>query len=187
MHYDDPTVPTNSLGPTLKENPRARNINWTEPTKSTVPADFSKAISMLRIAIGNQDYSETDLMHLMSALPQEVARKMVYRYAGMDTSFLTILNEQVRLVQAVLNQVVTPDGTLRPLPEGVDISLKDALTISSRVTQMLLKDVPRLYTVERLQNLEKAIGDVMDEYFTEEQQTKVLERLQELTTNKYME
>lgn len=92
-----------------------------------------------------------------------------------------MLTKQIRLVEAVLNQLVTPDGQLRPVPEGIDISLKDALTISSRNTQMLLKDLPKMYTVDRLQRLERAIGDVMDEHFTPEQQSKVLDRLQELT------
>lgn len=100
----------------------------------------------------------------------------------MDASFLTSLTKQVQLVDAVLNNLIEPDGRLKPSAVDLDISLKDALTLSTRVTQMLLRDLPRLYTVDRLQRMERALGDVMDEYFSEEQQQKVLIRLQELTS-----
>lgn len=169
--YDDPSIPTTALGPSLS----------TEAYGPSKTSEFSSATNTIQYSIVSGTYNENEIMKLLNSLPQETLRKLIYRFAGMDASFLTMLTKQIRLVEAVLNQLVTPDGQLRPVPEGIDISLKDALTISSRNTQMLLKDLPKMYTVDRLQRLERAIGDVMDEHFTPEQQSKVLDRLQELT------
>lgn len=181
MIQDDPTIPTHILGDSLRADTTASSRYSPSPSPSR-EAQFSTLLSNLRLEIQAGRASEADLLHLMNCLPQEVTRKLVYRYAGMDASFLTSLTKQVQLVDAVLNNLIEPDGRLKPSAVDLDISLKDALTLSTRVTQMLLRDLPRLYTVDRLQRMERALGDVMDEYFSEEQQQKVLIRLQELTS-----
>ena len=59
------------------------------------------------------------------------------------------------------------------------ISLKDALTMSRSVTQTIIKDMPNVYKIERLQKLERAFGDVMEKHFTPEQRDEVLKSLSE--------
>lgn len=118
---------------------------------------------------------------LLQSLPSETLRKLVEDVAGTNASFLTTFTKQVRLVDAVLNQLVYPDGRIKESAAEAGISLKDALTMSARISQMLLKDLPKLYTIERIQRMEQAFGDVIEEYFTPAQQNKVIKRLTELT------
>ena len=121
------------------------------------------------------------IVELFSVMPTETLRSIVQKVAGTDASFLMTFTRQVQLVEAVLNQLVYPDGRLKPGAEDADISLKDAMTMSARVSQMMLRDLPKLYTVDRIQRWEQAIGDVMEEFMDTEQQARVLTRLQELT------
>ena len=120
-------------------------------------------------------------LDLINALPPETLRVLVQKVSGTDASFLLTFTRQVQLAEAVLNTLVYPDGRLRPEAAEIDISLKDAMAMSARITQMMLKDLPKLYNVDRIQRLEQAMGDVMEQHFTAEQQNAVLVRLQELT------
>lgn len=143
------------------------------------------SLTALKQAVENGTISDADLTSLLQSVPRERMRKLVYEYMGMGASLFTTLTKQVQLVDTVLSQLVSPDGTLKPPPaEGLVISLKDALSLSIKNTQMILRDLPKVYSVERVQRLEMAIGDVMDKFFTPEQQAVVLERLEELTTDK---
>jgi hypothetical protein len=120
---------------------------------------------------------------LLESLPQETLRNLVHRVAGLENSFLMTFSKQVRLIDAVLNQLVYPDGRLKEsIPEHLDISLKDALNMSLRISQIMVRDLPKLMGMDRLQRMEQALGDVMEEMLTKEQQAKVLSRIQELSS-----
>lgn len=121
---------------------------------------------------------------LLESLPSETLRELISKIAGTDASFLATFTKQVRLVDAVLNQLVHPDGRLKESGADAGINLKDALTLSARISQMLLKDLPKLYKIDRIQRMEQAFGDVIEEYFTEEMRNKVLDRLTELSEDK---
>lgn len=153
-----------------------------QPLHSPKPvSQHSPAFEEVKLGIQEGTLSQAAVLELFNAAPSETLRSLVQKVAGTDASFLMTFTRQVQLVEAVLNQLVHPDGRLKPGAVDADISLKDALTMSSRVSQMMLRDLPKLYTVDRIQRLEKAIGDVMEDHMTTEQQTLVLERLQELT------
>lgn len=125
--------------------------------------------------------TDAQIQRMLDNAPRETLRRVVQKMVGMDESFLMSLIKQVKLVDTVLNQLVTSDGRLKAETAEVGISLKDAMNLSIKVTSMLLKDLPKLYTVDRIQRLERAIGDVMEGHLTKEQQEAVLLRLQELT------
>ena len=44
----------------------------------------------------------------------------------------------------------------------------------------MMRDLPKLYEMDRLQKLEEALGGVMEEMLTEEQRKAVLDRLREI-------
>lgn len=124
---------------------------------------------------------EAAMYELLEAMPSETLRELVRKIAGTDASFLMTFTKQVRLVDAVLNQLVYADGRLKETAAEAGISLKDALTMSTRISQMLIKDLPKLYTIDRIQRMEQAFGDVIDEFLDADLQEKVLTRLAELT------
>lgn len=142
---------------------------------------YGPAYEEIKVAIQEGTLPNEAILELMNTIPSETLRSLVQKVAGTDASFLITFQRQVQLVEAVLNQLVYPDGRLRPGAIDADISLKDALTMSSRISQMMMRDLPKLYTVDRIQRWERAIGDVMEQHMTTEQQHRVLERLQELT------
>ena len=120
---------------------------------------------------------------LLESLPQETLRNLVHRVAGLENSFLMTFSKQVRLIDAVLNQLVYPDGRLKEsIPDHLDISLKDALNMSLRISQIMVRDLPKLMGMDRLQRMEQALGDIMEDCMTSEQQSKVLSRIQELSS-----
>lgn len=125
--------------------------------------------------------SPAEVQQIVQALPNEMLREIVRKVAGTDESFLMTFKKQVALVDAVISQLVDVHGRLKPQANELDISLKDALTLSNRASEMMVKHLPKLYTVDRIQRMERAIGDVMEEHMTSEQQHRVLERLHELT------
>lgn len=153
-----------------------------EPLKSPEPiSQTSDAYQEVKTSLSLGMIPQDLALDLINALPPETLRVLVQKVSGTDASFLLTFTRQVQLAEAVLNSLVYPDGRLRPEAAEIDISLKDAMAMSSRITQMMLKDLPKLYNVDRIQRLEQAMGDVMEQHFTAEQQNAVLVRLQELT------
>lgn len=149
----------------------------TPPNPAQHASEVDEICSMMQL--GMLDYS--DILKIVEALPAEHLRELVRKVAGTDESFLLTFKKQVALVDAVISQLVDQNGNLKPRANELDISLKDALTMSNRTSEMMVKHLPKLYTVDRIQRLERAIGDVMEQHMTVEQQQHVLERLQELT------
>lgn len=120
---------------------------------------------------------------LLESLPPETLREIIHKTAGLNASLLHTLQRQVYLVDAVLNQMLYPDGRLRPtVPEHVDISVKDALGLSIKMTQIVTRDIPKLIDSERILRLERALGDVMED-MPREYQTKILDRLSEISVD----
>lgn len=145
---------------------------------SAAPDDLTQEVIKL---ISTQRISNSQIQQIIEAIPTETLRELVRKVAGTDESFLMTFKKQVALVDAVINQLVDKQGNLKPRAEEVEITLKDALTLSTKVSEMMVRHLPKLYTVDRIQRLERAIGDVMEEFMTAEQQQAVLLRLHELT------
>lgn len=152
----------------------------------TVPSEDHRRkpqVEYIKTALEMDWLTDEEMSDILESFPLTKMRHLVYKYAGMDASLFMTLKQQVRLVNSVVNNLVTPAGEIRPSAADAEISLKDALMLSERVTRMMLKDLPEVYNLERVAKLEQAMGDVMEKNFTPEQQSLVLDRLQELTAN----
>lgn len=152
-----------------------------EPLSKNTLSAWHNSFEEVKLGLSEGYIPAEQALELMMALPSETLRSLVEEVAGTNASFLTTFTKQVRLVDAVLTQLVYPDGRIKESAVESGISLKDALTMSTRISQMLIKDLPKLYTIERIQRLERAFGDVLEEFFDAKQQNAVLERLAELT------
>lgn len=168
-------------GPTGHELPLAILPPGMTSLKPTFEDHWEQAFEECKFNLSQGIIPEDKAYELLEALPSETLRELVRKIAGTDASFLTTFTKQVRLVDAVLNQLVYPDGRIRENASDAGISLKDALTMSARISQMLIKDLPKLYTIDRIQRMEQAFGDVIEEHFPTDMQEKVLNRLSELT------
>lgn len=145
----------------------------------------NSAVAIVREGIVKGEVSDDEIEYILRAIPRTRMRKLVYEYAGMGASLLMTLNKQSALVDAVLSQLVDPEGHLVPQNDDyTGMSLKDAMNMSLRNSQLIMRELPKVYDVARIQRLEMAIGEVMEKYMTPKQQAKVMERLEELTTDK---
>ena len=153
------------------------------PLKAPNRTSWDSAFEEVKYALSEGLVSQEKAYELLESLPSETLRELVRKVAGTDASFLTTFTKQVRLVDAVLNQLVHTDGRIKESAADAGISLKDALTMSTRISGMLLKDLPKLYTIDRIQRMERAFGDVVEE-LPQSLQAKLLDRLAELTKDK---
>jgi len=120
------------------------------------------------------DQIQLDIVEAMSA---STKRALVQKMAGLDASVLVTFKQQLRLIEAVTSRVVTPEGV--PLPaHGLDISVKDALNMSLKVIGMLVKDMPKVITLAKVQRLENSLLKVV-ETLPKDKQDEVLMLLEE--------
>lgn len=117
---------------------------------------------------------------LFKAMNAGVQRSLVAEAAGLDASILMTFKQQITLVDAILRRTFNDDGTLSSLSEeSLAMSPKDALNLSLKVSQMMVKELPKVYSMERIQRVERALLKVMSEHMTREQQESFLEVLEE--------
>lgn len=121
------------------------------------------------------------MLKLVEAMPATVQRDLVNRIAGMESSVLMTLKHQLHLVDSVLRRVIGEDGRVITSDERIDISPKEAMNMSIKLTQVLTRDLPKMYKVERVQRLEEALFKVVETKLTKEQQDEVMLLLHELT------
>lgn len=119
-------------------------------------------------------------VQLVEAMPPTTQREIVNKIAGFDSSVLLTLKNQLQLVDNVLRRVITEDGRPNTETQGIDISPKEAMNMSIKLTQVITRDLPKMYKVERL-NLEASLFEVVETLLTKEQQDAVLLKLQEKT------
>lgn len=116
---------------------------------------------------------------LVEAMPSNVQRDIVNKIAGLDSSVLMTLKNQIQLVDSVVRRVLDNDGRLLPVEERMDVSVKEAMNLSIKLTQLITRDLPKMYKVERVQRLEESLFEVVETLLTKEQQDAVLLKLQE--------
>ena len=117
---------------------------------------------------------------LLEAFPTPIRRRMVQRVAGLDATVIMSLKDMLNLVNSALNKVVNPDGTAAGDEEDLPMSMKDALNLALRVAQVMTRDLPKVYQVDRLQRREEALARVMEMHMTADQQDALLEELERL-------
>jgi hypothetical protein len=117
-------------------------------------------------------------MAIINAMSPAARREMVAKIAGLDASVLMTFKAQIHLVDTVLRRIVGEDGTV--LQEDSSLSLKDALNLSLKVTQIMVRDLPKIYSLDRIQRQEEALRRVMESHLTRGQQEALLEELEKI-------
>lgn len=133
------------------------------------------------IAALHNDMLPMQVQHaLVGAMSASTKRDVVAQIAGLDASILMTFKQQLQLVDAVLRRVVTPDGSKSSTADEMDVSVKDALNMSLRVTQVLVRDLPKIYKLEQIQKQERALHMLLDRHMSREHQDKYLELLEQI-------
>ena len=145
-----------------------------------LPEPLRTNVEETLLALRYSRLSQDAAVELLMAAPGDVMQEAVRRSSGMNESLLVTLARQIRRIDAVVQNLITDSGELKPGIEEQGIKLKDALDLSLRISQHMMRDLPKLYDMDRLQKLEESLGSVMEEMLSEEQQRRVLERLREL-------
>lgn len=122
--------------------------------------------------------SSEDQERILNAMTPNAQRALVAKIAGLDASIVMTIKKQIHLVDTVLRRIVSEDGTILHSAEDYDISLKDALNLSHKVSQMILRDLPKVYGIERIQKQEEALRRVMEKHLTRDQQEAMLMELE---------
>lgn len=138
------------------------------------------SVSDTMAALRNDMLSPEIEMELFEAMGPNSQRTVVSRIAGLDASVLMTFKQMLNFVQTVLRQIIKPDGTKNTEAGNIDLSVKDAMAMAIRVTQVMTKDMPKIYTVERIQKQERALQMFMERHLTREQQSLYLKYLQQI-------
>lgn len=126
-----------------------------------------------------EDMLPTDLQaELFNAMSPGTQRDLVAKSSGLDSSILMTFKNHLTLIEAILRRTFNDDGTLKGGGEDLGMEPKDALNMSMRINQMMIKELPKIYEMERIQRMEAALYEIMKRHFTREQQTEFLEELE---------
>ena len=125
-----------------------------------------------------QDMLPADVQEeIFRGMNAAVQRSLVAEVAGLDSSVLASFKQQLGLVDSILRRTFNSDGTLASGQEDLGIEPKDVLNLSLKVTQMMVRELPKVYSMDRVQKMEGALLKVMSEHLTREQQEAFLEAL----------
>lgn len=119
---------------------------------------------------------QEELFHCMNP---SVQRSMVSEASGMEAGVLATFKSQLNMVDAILRRTFNEDGTLALGQEDLGIEPKDVLNLSLKVTQMMVRELPKVYSMDRVQRMEGALLKVMSEHLTRDQQEAFLAALDE--------
>lgn len=138
-------------------------------------------MSMVDDVVGalKQDMIPTALQEkLFDALNPAIKRQLVAKHSGLDANILGTFKDQLTLVDAIMRRTFNPDGTLRPTADS-DLSMapKDILNLSFKLSQMMVKDLPKVYSMDRIQRQEQALSEVIQEHMNREQQELFIDAL----------
>lgn len=111
---------------------------------------------------------------LFRAFSPSLQRSLVAEISGLDASVLAMFKQQLELMDNVLQRIFNQDGSTKPLSSEMDLTPKEALQLSVKINQMAMKELPKIYSVDRQQRFERALEIVMDRYLTPEQQEEFL-------------
>ena len=150
------------------------------PEIASLPEPMKTHVEAVLVALREGTLNHVVAVELISEAPLDAIREATHKTSGMNESLLVTMARQISLIDNVVKNMVTSTGQLRPGIEDQGIKLKDALDLSLRMTQTMMRDLPKLYEMDRLQKLEEALGGVMEEMLTEEQRKAVLDRLREI-------
>lgn len=136
-----------------------------------------EGIENLLMNLRNDMLPECIQLEIVEAMSAATKRQLVQSIAGLDASVLMTFKQQLALIDAVTRRVVTPEGF--PITgHNLDISVKDALNMSMKVIGILVKDMPKVINLARVQRLEESLLAVVHS-LPKAQQDEVLRLLEE--------
>lgn len=136
--------------------------------------------SALQVTLGalRQDMVPGELQEeLFRGMNPSVQRSMVSEASGMEAGVLATFKSQLNMIDAILRRTFKEDGTLMSGQEDLGIEPKDVLNLSLKVTQMMVRELPKVYSMDRVQKMEAALLKVMSEHLSREQQEAFLKAL----------
>lgn len=142
--------------------PTPAEVTDIESLRGADPSVY-EAIQVILGCLRNDMLTEEIQLEIVEAMSPGTRRSIVQRIAGLDASVLMTFKQQISLVDNVLRRVVTPEGI--PIASGsnsLDITVKDAMNMSLKVCGMLTKDLPKVYSIARVQRLEQALLTVVE-------------------------
>lgn len=163
-------------------NPHADLTTYGQPDDMSNDPGLRAAVQDVIGAL-RQDLLPLDVQQaIVDAMSPAARRDLVAKIAGLEASVLMTFKQQIQLVDTVLRRIVNPDGTVTNTAEDYDIPLKDAMNLSLKVTQVMVRDLPKIYTIDRIQKQEEALRRVMETHLTRKQQEALLEELERIET-----
>lgn len=170
-HYErDQVIPEGAtLGrPTIAGTETLRNLD----------PDLHRAAEDV-IAALRQDMLPTETQEaLFKNMNAAVQRNLIAEASGLDASVLVTFKQQLSLIDAILRRTFNSDGTLAASgADGMSMNPKDVLNMSLKVSQLMVRELPKVYSMDRVQRMEQALLKVMSEKLTREQQEAFLEEL----------
>ena len=114
---------------------------------------------------------------LFQAMNAAVKRNLIAEASGLDASILTTFKQQLTLVDSILRRTFNSDGTPALGQEDIGISPKDVLNLSIKVSQMMIRELPKVYSMDRVQKMETALLKTMSEHLSRDQQEAFLAAL----------
>lgn len=156
------------------------NLEEGQGTLMDLEPGLRKAVADVIGAIRQDMLPNQVQQEIFEAMSPTVQRDMVAKISGLEASVLMTFKSQIQLVDSVLRRIVNPDGTLRREADDFGIPLKDAMNLSLRITQVMTRDLPKIYTIDRIQKQEEALRRVMERCMTRQQQEEVLAELERI-------
>ncbi|WP_443699604.1 hypothetical protein [Pseudomonas sp.] len=138
------------------------------------------AMQVLLQAMRDNMLPEEAQMEFFETMDASVRRAIVQHAAGLEASVIVTFKEQLNLVNKVCSQVISPEGL--PLQTGhkLGITVKDAMNMSMKIVGMLVKDLPKVITLARVQRKENVLLEVISSLEPEAQERALalLEKLE---------
>lgn len=127
----------------------------------TADPDVWEAVQTLLACLRNDMLPLEAQLELFNAMAPAARRKIVQDAAGLEASVVVTFKEQLKLVDNVCRRVISPDGM--PLQPGsaLGISVKDAMNMSMKIVGIMVKDLPKVITLARVQRKENALLEVI--------------------------
>lgn len=125
-----------------------------------------------------QDMLPADVQEaLFQGLNPAVQRSLIAEASGLDAGILVTFKQQLSLVDAILRRTFNSDGSLAQGQADMGMDPKDVLNMSLKVSQMMIRELPKVYSMDRVQRMETALLKVMAEHLSREQQQVFLQEL----------
>lgn len=142
----------------------------------TLSASVSEVINALRAGI----LPPAAISGLLKSLPDTSRRDFLTKHTGLNSSVLDTVQTQVTLIDRILKNTFNDDGTISDRADAIGMEPKDVLNACLKVSQIMSKDLPKIYTMKRITEMEQALFKVIDKHMTPEQRDEFIDELEKV-------